>query len=120
MNSKIARINSEIEKRTAEIISNRLSDPRLSGGLISVTAAKTTSDLKYAKVYVSMLNLADTKEALKVINNAAGFIRNELKSAMDIRNMPELTFYLDTSIEYGMKIDKLLKDIKEKDEKNNG
>ena len=113
MNSKIARINSEIEKRTAEIISNRLSDPRL-------TAAKTTSDLKYAKVYVSMLNIADTKEALKVINNAAGFIRNELKSAMDIRNMPELTFYLDTSIEYGMKIDKLLKDIKEKDEKNNG
>ena len=120
MNSKIARINSEIEKRTAEIISNRLSDPRLSGGLISVTAAKTTSDLKYAKVYVSMLNISDTKEALKVINNAAGFIRNELKSAMDIRNMPELTFYLDTSIEYGIKTDKLLKDIKEKDEKNNG
>ena len=50
MNSKIARINSEIERRTAEIINNKLSDPRLKGGLISVTSARTTSDLKFAKV----------------------------------------------------------------------
>ena len=83
MNSKIARINSEIERRTAEIINNKLSDPRLKGGLISVTSARTTSDLK---------------------------------SAMDIRNMPELTFILDTSIEYGMKIDKLLKEIHDKEQ----
>lgn len=115
MNSKIARINSEIERRTAEIINNKLSDPRLKGGLISVTSA-TTSDLKFAKVYVSMLNIDDVKGALKVLNDASGFIRNELKSAMDIRNMPELTFILDTSIEYGMKIDKLLKEIHDKEQ----
>lgn len=116
MNSKIARINSEIERRTAEIINNKLSDPRLKGGLISVTSARTTSDLKFAKVYVSMLNIDDEKGALKVLNDASGFIRNELKSAMDIRNMPELTFILDTSIEYGMKIDKLLKEIHDKEQ----
>lgn len=117
MNSKIARINSEIARQAAEIINRRLNDPRLLGGLFTVTAVNTTKDLKYAKVYVSMLNVEDTAAALKVINNAAGFIRNELKDTMDIRNMPELTFYLDTSIEYGMKIDKLLKEIEEKDEK---
>lgn len=116
MNSKIARINSEIERRTAEIINNKLSDPRLKGGLISVTFARTTSDLKFAKVYVSMLNIDGVKGALKVLNDASGFIRNELKSAMDIRNMPELTFILDTSIEYGMKIDKLLKEIHDKEQ----
>ena len=71
MNSKIARINSEIERRTAEIINNKLSDPRLKGGLISVTSARTTSDLKFAKVYVSMLNIDDVKGALKVLNDAS-------------------------------------------------
>ncbi len=116
MNSKIARINSEIARQTAEIISGRLNDPRLAGGMFTVTSVKTTAVLNFAKVYISMLNVADTAAALKVINNAAGFIRNELKGTMDIRNMPELTFFLDTSIEYGMKIDKILKEIKEKDE----
>lgn len=119
MNSKIARINAEIEKQVAGIISTRLNDPRLSGGLISVTSVKTTADLKYAKVYVSMLNIENKEEALKAVNNAKGFIRNELMNTMSIRNMPELTFYLDASIEYGMKIDRLLKEIKEKDEGNN-
>ena len=116
MNSKIARINSEITRQTAEIIGSRLNDPRLSGGLFTVTSVKTTADLKFAKVYISMLNVDDTAEALKVINKAKGFIRNELKGTMDIRNMPELTFFLDTSAEYGAKIDKILKEIKEKDE----
>lgn len=115
MNSKIARIDAELGRRIAGIINTKLNDPRLSGGLISVTSVKTTSDLKYSKVYLSMLNIDNTAEALKVVNNAAGFIRNELKGTLDIRNMPDLTFYLDTSIEYGIKIDKLLKDIKDND-----
>ncbi|MEG2453767.1 MAG: 30S ribosome-binding factor RbfA, partial [Clostridia bacterium] len=72
-------------------------------------------DLKFSKVYISMLNIENKVEALKVINNASGFFRNELKVLMNIRNIPELAFYIDDSIEYGMKIDKLLKEISEKE-----
>ncbi len=87
MNSKIARINSEIERRTAEIINNKLSDPRLKGGLISVTSARTTSDLKFAKVYVSMLNIDDVKGALKVLNDASGFVRKMLQRRLVFQSL---------------------------------
>lgn len=117
MNSKIARIDAELGRRIAEIINTKLNDPRLKGGFISVTSVNTTIDLKQSKVYVSMFNIDDVQGALKVINNAQGYIRNEVKNTLDIRNMPTLKFYLDTSIEYGMKIDKLLEDIKNNDNK---
>ncbi len=110
-NNKISRINAEIEKQTAAIIQHKLNDPRLQGGLISITKVSTTSDLKYSKIYVSLLNIENKAEAMKTISNAAGFIRNELKSLMNIRNMPDLSFVLDDSIEYGMKIDRLLKGV---------
>jgi ribosome-binding factor A len=111
MNSKISRINAEIERQTSNVISTRLSDPRLSGALIGVTKVNTTADLKYSKIYLSVYNTENPAECVKVVQNAAGFIRNELKSLMDIRVMPELSFFLDNSAEYGMKIDKLLKEI---------
>lgn len=111
MNSKINRISAEIERQTAGVINNKLNDPRLSGALIGVTKVTTTADLKYSKIYISVYNTENPAEVVKVVQNAAGFIRNELKSLMDIRVMPELTFYLDDSAEYGMKIDKLLKEI---------
>lgn len=115
--NKINRINAEIEKQVANIINQKLKDPRLQGGLISVTKAYTTADLKYSKIYLSFINIENTAEALNVINNASGFIRNELKTKMDIRVLPELTFYIDDSIEYGMKMDKILEEIRAKDDR---
>lgn len=110
--NKINRINAEIEKQVANIINQKLKDPRLQDGIISVTKAFTTGDLKYSKIYLSFINIDNVNEAIKIINNANGFIRNELKSKMNVRALPELTFFIDDSIEYGMKIDKILEGLK--------
>lgn len=115
MDKKIARIDSELCRRIAEILNTKINDPRIAGGLITVTSVKTTRDLKYAKVYLGILNVPDVDEAVKAINNAQGFIRNELKTAVDIRNIPDLTFFHDKNIEYGIKIDKILKELEKND-----
>ena len=78
---------------------------------VTVTDAHVTNDLSYAKIYVTVLNKEYITETLKALNNAKGFIRNELKNRMDIRNIPELEFVYDESIEYGSKIEKIIEDI---------
>ena len=116
---KINRINAEIQKQVTSVISN-LKDPRLAGMLINCTGVKVTKDLKYAKVYLSILNdNSEVKETcLKLIKEAKTFIRNQLKDLMNIRNIPDLIFELDNSAVYGSKIDEILKEIS-KDEKTN-
>lgn len=113
---KMGRVNSEIERQVAWVLANRLKDPRIAEGMISVTKATATADLKYCKIYLSFLNVPDKAAALAAINRARGFIRNELKGRMDIRTLPELSFFEDDSIQYGMKIDKLLKGLDIKDD----
>lgn len=110
-NPKYNRISAELGKQVSEIINYGLSDPRTKGGMISVTRSIVTPDLKYAKVYVSFLGFADAKEAFAGVKSAAGYIRNELKVKMNIRNIPELTFLPDDSIEYGIKLSKLIDDV---------
>ncbi len=107
-NNKIQRINSELAKQISYVIGNKLKDPRTKDGLISVLRVNAATDLKTAKVYLSFLNVADEKETLKAIRSASGFIKNELKHLMDIRNIPDLSFVLDDSIEYGMKITNII------------
>jgi len=106
----IDRVNAEMAKQIALIISRDLKDPRITG-MISVTKVSVTQDLKFAKVYISVLN-GDAQTTFSIISGAAGHIRNELKSKVKIRTLPELKFFLDDSIEYGMKIENILKDIK--------
>lgn len=115
--NKIDRINAEIHKQVANIINFDLKDPRVQSGMISVTKVVTAADLKTCKVYISFLSVVDEKETLAAIKNASGFIRNELKSKMDIRNMPDLNFILDNSIQYGIKISKIINDLHKKDDK---
>lgn len=114
---KINRINAEIQKQVTSVISN-LKDPRLVDVLINCTGVKATKDLKYAKVYLSILD-DDPKvkeTCLKLIKEAKAFIRNQLKDLMSIRNIPDLIFELDNSAVYGSKIDEILKEIS-KDER---
>lgn len=112
---KIERVNSELVKQIAYVINNELKDPRITVDMITVTKVKTTPDLKYAKVYLSFFtdDMQLTKESLSAIQNASGFIRNQLKDRVQVRLLPELTFCVDDSIQYGMKIEKILKEIKE-------
>ena len=92
--------------------------PRLADVLINCTGVKATKDLKYAKIYLSILD-DDPKvkeTCLKLIKEAKAFIRNQLKDLMSIRNIPDLIFELDNSAVYGSKIDEILKEIS-KDER---
>lgn len=109
-NSRIVRINDEILREVAIIIRSELKDPRTSN-LISVINVDTTSDLKYCKIYVSVLGDEKTKqEALQGLKNASGFIRKQLATRINLRNTPELKFVLDDSLEYSIKMNTLIKE----------
>ena len=116
-NNRIGRINEEYRKELSQIISYELKNPNITG-LISVTKVKVTTDLKYAKVYISILNSKNQEETMQSLKKSAGFIRTELAKKVNLRNTPELIFEIDDSIEYGAKIDKILNEIipKEKQE----
>ena len=92
-----------------------LKNPNVTG-LISVTKVKVTNDLKYAKVYVSILNSKNLKETMEGLKKSSGFIRSELARKINLRNTPEILFELDDSLEYGAKIDSILKEIMPKKE----
>ncbi len=117
-NNRIGRIDEEYKKVLSQIIGYELKNPNVTG-LISVTKVKVTPDLKYAKVYVSIMNSKNIKETMEGLKKSSGFIRTELAKRVNLRNTPELTFEIDDSIEYGAKIDSILKEIiPEKNEEN--
>ena len=113
--TRLGRIDEEYRKELSQIISYELKNPSVTG-LISVTKVKVTNDLKYAKVYVSILNAKNVKETLAGLKKSSGFIRSELARRVNLRNTPELIFELDDSLEYGAKIDTILKEIMPKKE----
>lgn len=109
------RISEEMKKEISAIIQNELKDPRLPH-MISVISADVTRDLRYAKVFISVLGSEeDKKNALHGLKSAAGFIRREIGHRMQLRYTPEILFELDDSIERGAYISKLINDtMKEK------
>ena len=109
---RIERIDSELQKSLADIINNRLKDPRLEA-MVSVLKVDVAKDLKTAKVYVSLYGEPEkVKTAFEVLGLSAGFIRRELAHDFRaLRNVPQLTFLLDTSEEYSQKINAILKEI---------
>ena len=117
VNNRINRIDEEYKKELSNIIDRELKDPDITG-LISVTKVKVSTDLKYAKVYVSIMGAKNLQETMKGLKNASGYIRTELAKRINLRNTPEITFEIDDSIEYGAKIDNILKEIMPKKEVN--
>lgn len=109
-NNRLNRIDEEYRKELSQIIGYELKNPNITG-IISVTKVKVTPDLKYAKVYISILNSKNIKETMEGLKKSSGFIRTELAKRINLRNTPELAFEIDDSIEYGAKIDSILKDI---------
>ena len=106
--NRIGRINEEIQRELAALIPH-VKDPRVRG-MISVTAVETTPDLRYAKVYVSMLDKSSAKEVVKGLKSAAGYLRRELGRALSLRYTPELVFVEDDSIDKGAHILEMLRD----------
>ncbi|KAF5075492.1 Ribosome-binding factor A [anaerobic digester metagenome] len=118
--NRIGRINEEIQRELATQIRS-LKDPRVSGtGMVSVTRVNTTPDLRYAQVFISVLDKAQEKDVLKGLKSAAGFLRRELGSSLRLRYTPELQFVADDSIEHGTHILELLRDVERKDAQRGG
>ena len=107
--NRIPRINDAIQKELSALL-RTVKDPRVSEGMLTITHVDTTSDLRYARVYVSALNCPDEKGLLKGLKSAAGYLRRELGMAMSLRYTPELQFTADDSIEYGAHILEMLRD----------
>lgn len=108
--NRLNRINEELKKEISQIISFELKNPDATG-LISVTKVKITPDLKYAKVYVSILNSKNENKTIEALKQSSGFIRSQIAKKVNLRVTPELVFEQDDSMEYGMKIDSILKDL---------
>ncbi len=108
---RLERVEDEIMKELNQLIAYEMKDPRING-MISVTKVKTSKELKHAKVYISIFNNENPELMLDVLQKASSFLRSELFKRLKIREIPELQFALDNSIEYGMKIDNILKEIK--------
>lgn len=112
--NRLNRINEELKKEISQIISFELKNPEATG-LISVTKVKITPDLKYAKVYISLLNAKNDEKTMEALKQSSGYIRSLVAKRINLRITPELVFEKDDSMEYGMKIDSILKDLKKED-----
>lgn len=108
--NKINRINEDIRLSLSRLI-GEVKDPRVHQGLITITRAETTTDLKFCKVYVSVMGLQNEKEFMRGLKSASGWLRHELGQRVKLRNVPELSFIIDRSIEYGAHISSLLNEL---------
>ena len=106
--NRLGRINEELKKVISQVINYELENSKVTG-MVSVTKVKITPDLRYAKVYVSMLDTKDVKKTLEGLKQSAGFIR----SRVNLRVTPELVFEYDDSEEQGYRIEQILRELKE-------
>lgn len=117
--NKLARTNDDIQFVLSKLI-REIKDPRVQQGMISVTRVETTGDLRYSKVWLSVMGMRDEKEFKRGLKSAAGWLRRELGNSMKLRYTPELVFEIDHSIEYGAHISDVINslDIRQDDEEN--
>lgn len=115
--NRMDRVNEELKREISYVIDETLKNPNITG-IISVTKVKTSPDLKSARVYISLLNSKSKKNTLSGLKNASGYIRTELAKRVNLRYTPELIFEIDESMEYGAKIENILKEIIPKKEEN--
>ena len=114
---RIDRISEQVRREVDQIIREQLSDPRVQG-TFSVTRAEVTRDLRYAKIYVSILEEHNRAPMMAALKKAAGYVRHELGQRMIIRYAPEILFELDNNIEYGIHIASVLKQVQAEEEAN--
>lgn len=108
---KLERINSSLVEQISYIIAHDVKNPDIN--FVTITGAKVTSDLSLAKIYFTVLDQSKVKETLSALKDASGYIRHELRERIEIRQIPELEFVYDESIEYGNKIEKIIDKLHE-------
>ena len=115
--NRISRINEDLQREISALI-RTLKDPRVQQSMVSVTKVDATGDLRWAKVYISVLDKEKSKETLKGLKSAGGFMRREIASRLHLRYTPELVFEEDQSMEYGARMFDLLRSLEIKEEKH--
>ncbi len=114
--NRMRRVAKQIKKDVSQIIGTELKDPRISG-ITSVTGVEMSKDLRYASIYVSIYGDNSERDlTLAVLDKASGFVRSEIGRRIRLRYTPEISFHLDNSIEYGNRIDKIIKTLKEEEQ----
>ena len=108
--NRICRINEDLQRGLSALI-RVLKDPRVQQSMVSITKVDTTGDLRYAKVYVSVFDKDKSKETLKGLRSAGGYLRREIAARLHLRYTPELVFEEDDSIAYGAKMFDLLRSL---------
>ena len=117
--NKLARTNDDIQFVLSSLL-REIKNPRVQQGMISVTRVETTGDLRYSKIWLSVMGLKDEKEFKKGLKSASGWLRRELGNKLSLRYTPELVFEIDHSIEYGAHISQVISslDIRQDGEEN--
>ena len=111
MSNRPERVAQRIKRETADILETTLRDPRL-GGMVTVTDVEVSHDLSFARVFVSTLHSGPERErVLETLKSAAGFVRHELRPRLGLREVPELRFVFDDSLERGARVDEILRKI---------
>ena len=108
--NRLNRINEDIQRELSVLIP-RVKDPRVQQGMVTVTGVETTPDLRYAKVYISILGEVNERELRRGLRSAGPWLRRELGSSLTLRYTPELVFERDRSIEQGARLSKLIDDV---------
>jgi ribosome-binding factor A len=108
--TRLNRIGEEIKKELSVLLQREMKDPRI--GFVTVTSVEVTSDLQLAKVYVSIFGDEEQRKAsLEGLTKAKGFLRSEIGRRIKLRHVPDFVFKLDQSIDYGNKIEAILRQI---------
>lgn len=115
--NRMARVDEELKRELSNIINYEVKNSNVTG-MISVTKVKTSPDLKYARVSVSIINSKNVKQTLVGLKAASGFIRSRIAEKMNLRVTPELVFELDESLVYGEKIDRILEQVMKEIDQN--
>lgn len=110
--TRMGRINDDIQLALSSLL-RQVKDPRVQQGMISVTRVETTGDLRYAKVWLSVLGELNEKEFKRGLKSCGSWLRRGLGASLNLRYTPELVFELDHSMEYGAKISRMIEEIEE-------
>ncbi len=110
MNTRLLKINAEIQKAVSEVILYDLNNPKIYG-IVSITKVDTTSDLSHCKIYVSIAEKEKQQDIFNEIKKASSFIRKNLSKKVILRKTPLLDFYLDNTVENAQLIDEMIEKI---------
>jgi ribosome-binding factor A len=112
---RLAKLNSLIRERVAELLLYELKDPRL--GFLTVLRVEVTKDTQFASIYVSVLgNEAQKRTALRALEHCSGYVSCEIGKILNIRSTPKCRFYMDDSAEKQIYMEQRIKEVIEKDQ----